>query len=68
MFTVPCAQDAAAPKPSISHDTSTIPNVDGGFTHIKYDPVNFKEVYLDEYTREPLPTDLVREAIEEELK
>ena len=43
-------------------------NVDGGFTKIRYDPNNFREVYLDEYTREPLPTELVREAMKEELK
>ena len=28
---------------------------------------HFKDVYLDEYTREPLPHHLVREAIREEL-
>lgn len=30
-------------------------------------PTQFKEVYLDEYTREPLPTHLVCDAIIDEL-
>ena len=36
-------------------------------TKIKYDPVNFRDVYLDEYTREPLPNLLVHEATKAEL-
>ena len=46
---------------------SDIPNMGGGKTHIRYDPVNFRDVYLDEYTRQPLPHNLVQAAIREEL-
>ena len=46
---------------------SDIPHVGGGKTHIRYDPVNFRDVYLDEYTRLPLPHKLVQAAIREEL-
>ena len=35
---------------------------------IKYEAKAFKEVYLDEYTREPLPHELVCQAIREELE
>ena len=39
----------------------------GGEVKIHYDIKEFKETYLDEYTREPLPHHLVREAIRDEL-
>ena len=45
---------------------SSIPNKGGGKTHIRYDPVNFRDTYLDEYTRQPLPHHLVQAAIREE--
>ena len=34
---------------------------------IKYELQNFRNVYLDEYTREPIPHRLVQQAIVEEL-
>ena len=46
---------------------SEIPNMAGGKTHIRYDPISFRDVYLDEYTRQPLPHHLVQAAIKEEL-
>ena len=33
-----------------------------------YSPKDFKDVYLDEYTREPLPHELTKQAIREELE
>ena len=48
--------------------TDTMPSVDGNPVPIFFEPVHFRETYLDEYTREPLPRDLVRQAIIEELK
>ena len=67
MSATPVTPDSAQQAPDPSPDRSQLPNVECGFTHIHYDPVNFREVYLDEYTREALPTDLVREATKEEL-
>ena len=46
---------------------SSIPKVGGGTVTIKYEATNFRERYLDEYTREVLPLDLVKAAIVEEL-
>ena len=67
MSATPVDPDSAQQTPDPTPDRSQIRNVEGGFTHITYDPVNFREVYLDEYTREALPTELVKEAIKEEL-
>ena len=67
MSASPIDPDSAQQIPEASSNRSKIPNVDGGFTQITYDPVNFREVYLDEYTREPLPLELVKDAIKEEL-
>ena len=44
-----------------------LPVQGGGKVKIRYDPCQFKEVYLDEYTRESLPHHLVRAAIRDEL-
>ena len=44
------------------------PSVDGDPVHIVSDPVHCKEPCFDEYTREPLPRDLVRQAIIKELQ
>ena len=46
----------------------TLQCVDGGSVNIMYDPVTFNDVYYDGCTREPLRTDLVRQAIVEELR
>ena len=40
----------------------------GGTVRINYSLGDFRETYLDEYTREPLPQELVRQAIREELE
>lgn len=48
-------------------DTSQIPNIDGGFTHIRYDAVKFRDVCHATCTREPLPTALDKDAIKDEL-
>ena len=39
----------------------------GGHIELDWDERNFKEVYRDEYTGEILLTELIREAIKEEL-
>ena len=65
MSATPVDPDTAQQLPEATQNTSQIPNVYGGYTKITYDPVNFREVYLDEYTREPLPAELVKEAIKE---
>ena len=54
-------------KMPVAQPPETIPVQDGGYVKIKYDLNNFKETYLDEYTREALPHHLVRAAIQEEL-
>ena len=46
---------------------SEIPNVGGCKTHIRYDPVNVRGLYLDEYTRQPLPHDRVQAATRDGL-
>ena len=46
---------------------SQMPKQEGGFVTIRYEAHQFKEVYLDEYTREPLPLDLVKNATIDEL-
>ena len=48
--------------------TSAIPEVGGGEVSIRYNPVNFKAKYVDEYTREPLPLHPVKAAIIKELE
>ena len=48
--------------------SGTLPRAGGGHVNITYDPIHFKTTYYDEYTREPLPTHLVRKAIIEELE
>ena len=44
-----------------------IPCEDGGTVKIRYDVKDFKDTYLDEYTREVIPHHLVRAAIRDEL-
>ena len=48
--------------------TSSIPKKGGGQVTIRYDPINVKSQYADEYTREPLPLELVKSAIIDELE
>ena len=55
-----------------SHDDrrrtpSSITNADGGKFTVECDPANCKTCYFDESTGEPLPQDLVRQAIASEL-
>ena len=62
----------AAPTDSQeSHDQAlaqgSIPVEGGGQVTVRYAAQDFKDVYLDEYTREPLPHHLVRAAIKDEL-
>ena len=45
-----------------------IPVQGGGTRKIHYALQDFRATYLDEYTREPLPHELVRAAIREELE
>ena len=54
---------------SADHRTSpsSLPVEGGGGVKIMYYIKDFKEQYLDEYTREPLPHHLVRAAIRDEL-
>ena len=58
---VPSAECAEPTKPG------TLPLEGGGSVHMRYALSDFKPQYLDEYTREPLPHHLVREAIQDEL-
>lgn len=46
---------------------SSLPKADGEHIKIKYDACNFKDRYVDECTREPLPLELVKSAMCEEL-
>ena len=63
------ASAPAAPQKSDDHHShpGSIPCEDGGQVTITYDVKQFKDTYLDEYTREPLPHHLVRAAIRDEL-
>ena len=53
---------------SSKHEPGTMPCEGGGKVRIQYSPTDFKATYLDEYTREPLPSNLVQAAIKEELE
>ena len=66
-ITDPCHKpaDGSAATPALAD--SSIPKTDGGTVSIQYEASNFRNEYVDEYTRLPLPTDLVRAAICEEL-
>ena len=59
-------RDSNKPRPPHPTDSS-IPIVGGGARRIRYEPHQFRDSYVDEYTREPLPTHLVKTAIIEEL-
>ena len=64
MSAVPMENDGN--KKPINHKTtndpdeppheSDIPNMGGGKTHVRYGPINFRDAYLDEYTRQPHPS------------
>ena len=62
-------EQAKTVEPSIEPSSllSSIPKVEGGQVRISYEAVNFKAQYVDEYTREPLPLELVKAAIIDEL-
>ena len=45
----------------------SLPVEGGGSVHVTYSPHHIKQVYLDEYTREPLPQFLVEAATREVL-
>ena len=60
--------DAVAESATSKVEPGTIPVEGGGFVRVHYSPQDFKAVYLDEYTREPLPSDLAQAAIKEELE
>ena len=59
-----CADQGGDPGPC---ETSTLPVQGGGQVKIVYQATQFKDSYVDEYTRERLPLDLVKQAIIEEL-
>ena len=40
----------------------------GGSVHVTYDDCNFKQRYVDEYTGEELPRDLVKAAMIEDMR
>ena len=65
------AMKSTRPNTDGEHDTnikaSQIPTADGQVLPVNFSPDDFKHVYLDEYTGEPIPSHLVREAIAEEL-
>ena len=46
---------------------SSLPIQGGGECRIRYEPCHFRDFYVDEYTREKLPQDLVKAAIVDEL-
>ena len=52
----------------VTHKPGTIPVQGGGYVKIHYALRDFKETYLDEYTREALPHELVRGAIKDEFE
>ena len=60
------------PEPLPDHSQavpeSSLPKQGGGTVRIRYEACNFKQSYVDEYTREQLPQDLVKAATIEELK
>ena len=54
-------------EPESQEMVGSIPKESGGSVQIKYEMKNFRQVYLDEYTREEIPHHLVQQAIVEEL-
>ena len=52
---------------AMSFPESSVSRVGGGEVSVRYEPSNFKAQYVDEYTREVLPLDLVKSAMIEEL-
>ena len=61
------ASKADASSPENSDGPGSIPVEGGGYVRINHDIKDVKDPYLDEYTREVLPHDLVRDAIKDEL-
>ena len=66
-LTMSIHQPPPAPGPSTDKPHSSIPKVAGGTVNIHYHPHNVKTQYLDEYTREILPLELVKAAMVDEL-
>ena len=64
-LTMAIQQPPLQPQTTTKLPSSSIPTTDGGTVHIHYHPHNFKQQYLDEYTREVLPLDLVKAAVVE---
>ena len=67
-LTMSVAQDAKSLAVKSSEPKAgELPKQDGGTVKVHYALNDFRETYLDEYTREPLPHALVRDAIAVEL-
>ena len=64
MSLAPVSDVANAPDPDAPGE---LPVQGGGTVKINYSIQDFRPTCLDEYTREPLPQELVRAAIREEL-
>ena len=54
-------------RPTTASITSTVPFTNGSPCKISYDDQNFRDKYVDEYTGETLPPELIRAAIIDEL-
>ena len=55
------------PNESISIGKTKMKKIGGGEVEVDFNTMNFKTQYFDEYTGEPLPNDLVRAAMIEEM-
>ena len=79
----PVTVDTSAPVAKVAHAVSSsqeiasnsdslppgkLPVQGGGFVNVQYAATECKTVYLDEYTREPLPRALAKAAIRDELE
>ena len=64
---VSVVREGQAPDHDPAVPVSKLPQEGGGEVQIRYEAHQLKDVYLDEYTREPLPLDRVKAAITDEL-
>ena len=52
-----------ATEQSCQEMVGELPKEGGGSVKVRYEMQSFKQIYLDEYTREEIPHALVRQAI-----
>ena len=64
---IACALDKLPEVEVSGLKVSSVTRTSGGKIKVTWDDANFKAIYKDEYTQDPLPQKLIKEAIIEEL-